>query len=224
MAGGIRVLDVGAGTGNAAAAALVAGATQVVAADPEPRMLALGRERLGDDVAWVEAGAEDLPFDDGAFDVVVSCFGAIFAPGHERAAAELARVGGTVALTAWIPEGALASAAGLLTRGTPPPPPGSGSLLAWGDPAYLRGRLEEQRLAVEITRETLPFEGESLDAWVDHQERHATQWNAARERHGEDWPAVRAEVRALLAAANEAPEAFRVTSSYLLAVGHPGRR
>lgn len=95
---GIRVLDVGAGSGNAAEAALAAGAAQVVASDPEPRMLALGRERLGDAVTWLETGAEELPLADGAFDVVVSCFGAIFAPDHEHTAAELARVGGVVAL------------------------------------------------------------------------------------------------------------------------------
>ena len=215
---GMRVLDVGAGTGNAAAAALAAGAAEVVASDPEPRMLALGRERLGDAVTWIEAGAEELPLADGAFDVVVSCFGAIFAPDHERTAAELARVGGVVALTSWIPVGALAQAGGLLARGAPPPPPGARSLLEWGDGDYLRRRFEDQGLAVEITRERLPFEGPSLDAWIEHQERYATQWNAARERAGDHWPALREEVRAVLAAGNEDPAGFRVTSQYLLAV------
>lgn len=216
---GMRVLDVGAGTGNAAAAALAAGAVDVVASDPEPRMLAAGRERLGDAVTWVEAGAEELPFADGSFDVVLSCFGAIFAPGHARTAAELARVGGSVGLTAWTSEGPLPKVAALLARNAPPPPPEAGSLLAWGEPGYLRERFEEQGLAVDVTRETLPFEGPSLGAWVEHQERYSTQWNAAQQREGAAWPELREEVRSLLAAANEDPDAFRVTSAYLLAVG-----
>lgn len=214
----MRVLDVGAGSGNAAAAALAAGAAEVVASDPEPRMLALGRERLGEEVTWLEAGAEQLPMVDGAFDVVISCFGAIFAPDHERTAAELARVGGVVALTTWVPVGALAQVGGMLARGAPSPPPGRRSLLDWGDPAYLAERFEQHGLTVEVARETLPFEGPSVDAWIEHQERYATQWNAARERHGDGWPKLRDEVRAVLAAGNEDPAAFRVTSQYLLAV------
>lgn len=216
---GMRVLDVGAGNGNAAAAALAAGAAEVVASDPEPRMIALGRERLGDAVTWVEAGAEQLPFADGAFDVVLSSFGAIFAPHHRRAAAEMARVGGTVALTSWTSEGPLPKVAALFGRSAPPPPGGAGSLLAWGDPAYLHERFAEHGLAVDVTRETLPFEGPSLEAWMEHQERYATQWNAARQRAGEAWLELREEIRALLEAENEDPDGFRVTSVYLLAVG-----
>ena len=216
---GMRVLDVGAGNGNAAAAALAAGAAEVVASDPEPRMIALGRERLGEAVTWVEAGAEKLPFADGAFDVVLSNFGAIFAPDHRRAAAELARVGATVALTAWTSEGPLPRVAALLGRSAPAPPAGAPSLLDWGDAGYLRERLGEHGLEGEVTREPLPFEGPSLDAWIDHQERWSTQWNGARQREGAAWTELREEIRALLAAANENEHGFRVTSVYLLAVG-----
>jgi SAM-dependent methyltransferase len=215
---GKRVLDVGAGTGNAAAAALLAGAAEVVASDPEPKLITAGQRRLAD-VKWVEAGAEALPFEDAAFDVVVSCFGAIFAPDHERAATELARVGGVVALTAWIAEGPMAEVAKLLGRGAPPPAPGVGSPVSWGDEAYLRERFERHGLTLELSRESLAFTGRSLDAWMEHEERYATQWNAAQERLGDDWPALRDEVRAVLAAGNQAVDAFRVTSPYLVAVG-----
>jgi ubiquinone/menaquinone biosynthesis C-methylase UbiE len=79
---GMEVLDVAAGTGNVAVAAARQGA-RVVASDLTPRMVELGRERSaaeGLDIEWLEADAEDLPFEDGRFDVVASSFGAMFAP------------------------------------------------------------------------------------------------------------------------------------------------
>lgn len=226
MPAGARVLDVGAGTGNVAAAASAAGAGEVVAAEPEPALVAAGRERLPG-VAWVEAPASRLPFPDGAFDRVLSAFGAIFDPDHEATAAELARVcapGGTVALTAWIPEGPLAAAAGLLMRGAPPPPDGARRPIDWADETYARERLEPLGLAVEVSRETLAFEGASVEARVAWEERHTPACVAARERLGAGWPALRAELAAALAAGNEATDgSFRATSAYALIVAHrPG--
>ena len=220
VAAGMRVLDVGAGNGNAADAALRAGAGEVVAADPEPRLLAAGRERLPD-VEWVDAPASALPFEDASFDVVLSVFGAIFDPDHERTAAELARVrrpGGAVAMTAWLPEGPMAEVGALLATDAPPPPPGAGRPPAWSNQDYLRERFEAHGLAVEVTRESLAFTGESLDSWAANEERYAAQWNAARERLGDAWPALREEIHAVLAAGNEDPAGFRVTSHYLLAL------
>ena len=76
MGGGARVLDVGAGTGNVAVAALRAGAC-VTASDLTPLMVERGLARTGPEVVWVEAEAEAeaLPFEDGAFDCALSCFG-----------------------------------------------------------------------------------------------------------------------------------------------------
>ena len=79
---GMEVLEVAAGTGNLAVAAARRGA-RVVATDLTPRMVELGRERSaaeGLDIEWLEADAEDLPFEDGRFDVAASTFGAMFAP------------------------------------------------------------------------------------------------------------------------------------------------
>src|SRR5687767_9204193 len=109
---GMRVLDVAAGTGNAARPAARAGA-EVVATDFNPRLLAEGERLAAADglaLRWVGADAETLPFDDGTFDVVLSCIGAMFAPGHAAAARELLRVcrpGGTVALANWTAAGAV---------------------------------------------------------------------------------------------------------------------
>ena len=106
---GMRVLDVGAGSGYATLPAAETGAT-VVACDPTPELLAAGerhaRER-GLAVRWEVADAQALPFADGEFDVVLSCIGAVFAPDQAAAARELLRVcrpGGTVAMANWDPD------------------------------------------------------------------------------------------------------------------------
>jgi len=107
---GDRVLDVAAGSGNAAIPAALAGAT-VIASDLVPELMERGAalaQTRGADLQWREANAEALPFDGEEFDAVLSCVGVMFAPHHQRAADELVRVcrpGGTIGLIAWTPEG-----------------------------------------------------------------------------------------------------------------------
>jgi 2-polyprenyl-3-methyl-5-hydroxy-6-metoxy-1,4-benzoquinol methylase len=106
---GMRVLDVAAGTGNASIPAAQAGA-DVTASDLTPELLEAGRRRAEAadvDIAWVEADAEHLPFEDGSFDVVISAIGAMFAPHHQQTADELVRVcrpGGTIGLLNLTPD------------------------------------------------------------------------------------------------------------------------
>jgi SAM-dependent methyltransferase len=151
---GVRVLDVGAGTGNAAIAAALAGA-DVVALDPTPELIDVGREDAasrGAAVEWVLGDAQALPQDDAAFDVVLSCLGAMFAPDHETTAAELARVcrpGGRIGLVAWHPPGVAAELMRVVGRHAPPPPPGAGSPIAWGDEAHLRELFGDRVTAME---------------------------------------------------------------------------
>jgi ubiquinone/menaquinone biosynthesis C-methylase UbiE len=85
-----RVLDVGAGAGNAAIPAAMMGA-RVIASDLTPEMFDAGRRQAADrgvELEWVEADVENLPFADGEFDVVMSCLGAMFAPHHQASADE----------------------------------------------------------------------------------------------------------------------------------------
>ncbi len=88
----------------------------VTASDLTPELLEAGRHRAegaGVELDWVEADAEHLPFEDGAFDVVISSIGVMFAPHHHAAADELVRVcrpGGTIGLLSWTPEGMIGGA------------------------------------------------------------------------------------------------------------------
>lgn len=156
---GQRVLDVAAGTGNVAIRAALAGAS-VVASDLVPEHFAAGRrcaEAVGASLAWVEGDAEDLPFDDSSFDVVTSCFGAMFAPHHQRVADELIRVcrpGGTIGLAAFTPEGVGGRFFDLLAPYLPPPPPGTSSPLLWGNEAHVRRLFGERSDPLTLTRHT----------------------------------------------------------------------
>lgn len=139
---GDRVLDVAAGSGNAAIPAARLGA-RVVACDLTPEMFAAGRRQAaeaGVEVSWLEADAEALPFRDDEFDVVVSCLGVMFAPHHRASADELVRVcrpGGTIGLLNWTPEGFIGEMFGVMKPYAPAPPAGAQPPLAWGREDYL---------------------------------------------------------------------------------------
>ncbi|MFF0991394.1 class I SAM-dependent methyltransferase [Kocuria nitroreducens] len=141
---GQRVLDVGAGTGNASLPAAATGA-RVTASDLTPELLADGRQRAavaGLDLEWVEADAEHLPFEDASYDVVMSSIGAMFAPHHQQTADELVRVcrpGGTVALLSWTPEGMVGELFRTMKPFAPTPPPGVQPPPLWGSEEHLRG-------------------------------------------------------------------------------------
>lgn len=167
---GVRVLDVAAGSGNAAIPAALAGAS-VVACDLTPELLAAGRERaarLGVSLEWREGDAEALPFDDSEFDVVVSCVGVMFAPRHQVCADELLRVcrrGGTVGLINWTPEGFIGEMFATMQPYSPPPPPGAQPPPLWGSKEHLLGLLGDRvervmtcRRAVTVDRFATPEE------------------------------------------------------------------
>ena len=142
IAPGMRVLDVGAGTGNASIAAALAGAA-VTASDLTPELLEAGRARAdaqGARLDWVEADAERLPFGDASFDVVMSSIGAMFAPHHQAVADELVRVcrpGGTVGLLSWTPEGMIGALFRTMGPFAPAPPPGAQPPPLWGSEGHL---------------------------------------------------------------------------------------
>jgi ubiquinone/menaquinone biosynthesis C-methylase UbiE len=159
---GMKVLDIAAGTGNASLPAAEAGA-DVTASDLTPELLEAGRARAeaaGLELEWVEADAENLPFDDESFDVVMSSIGAMFAPHHQDVADEMVRVcraGGTIALLSWTPEGMIGGLFRMMGPFAPPPPPGAQPPPLWGSEDHLAelfgdrvdfGTLERQMLEI----------------------------------------------------------------------------
>lgn len=143
---GDRVLDVAAGSGNAAIPAARAGAS-VVASDLTPELLEAGQRQaavLGLEIEWRQADAEALPFADGEFDTVLSCVGVMFAPNHQASATELVRVcrpGGTVGLISWTPEGFVGQMFAAMKPYVSPPPPGALPPPLWGQEDHVRGLL-----------------------------------------------------------------------------------
>jgi ubiquinone/menaquinone biosynthesis C-methylase UbiE len=166
-----RVLDVAAGNGNATLAAARRGC-KVTSTDYVSSLLERGAERAAAErlnVYFKEADAEDLPFDDASFDAVVSTFGVMFTPDHERAAAELARVcrpGGRIALANWTPEGFIGQVFKVLGRQLPPPA-GVQSPALWGTEAHLRSLFGNDAAAIAITPRVFNFRYRSAAHFID---------------------------------------------------------
>lgn len=88
-----------------------------------------------------DQSAENPPFDDGAFDAVVSTFGVMFTPNQRKSAEELIRVckpGGKIGLANWTPNGFVGQMFKTLGRHVPPPA-GVGSPAQWGDEDWIAG-------------------------------------------------------------------------------------
>ncbi|HEX6587115.1 MAG TPA: class I SAM-dependent methyltransferase [Solirubrobacterales bacterium] len=157
---GDRVLDVAAGTGNASIPAAERGA-KVTASDLTPELLEAGRGRAeaeGLELEWAEADAENLPFDQGSFDVVMSSIGAMFAPYHQDVADELVRVcrpGGTIGMLNWTPEGMIGALFRTMGPFAPPPPQGAQPPPLWGNEEHLRDLFGERVEWRTLEREVL---------------------------------------------------------------------
>ncbi|CAN3128095.1 class I SAM-dependent methyltransferase [Mycobacterium sp. smrl_JER01] len=157
---GQRVLDVAAGSGNAAIPAAARGAS-VVAADLTPELFEAGRAvaaQRGVELEWVQADAEAMPFAADDFDVVMSCVGAMFAPHHQATADELIRVtrpGGTIGLINWTPEGFIGNLFATMKPYAAPPPPGSSPAPLWGNVDHVRELFGDRVTDLTLQRETV---------------------------------------------------------------------
>lgn len=166
---GWRVLDVATGSGNAAIAA-ARRSCQVTGIDYVPALLERARERaLADrmDIRFLEADAEDLPFEAGEFDAVVSTFGVMFAPQQARAAEEMLRVcrpGGRLVLASWTREGFVGRMFGASARFNPPPE-GVPSPLVWGSEEGLARLFPGRRM--RCARHAFQVKYPSAQAWLD---------------------------------------------------------
>lgn len=220
---GLRVLDVGCGTGNAALEAARRGAV-VTAVDPAARLVDVARGRAAAEslsVTAVVAEASSLPFADAAFDALLSVFAVIFAPDASAAAREMVRVlrpGGRLVLTAWAAHGAIFEFGKALWRAlTPPGEAPSGVRASWGEEPFVRGLFGPFGASVEVSEHALAFGAESAQAWFEDQEANNPIGRDAKRtldaRPGA-WDALRAESIGILERGNELSAGFRVTSRY----------
>jgi SAM-dependent methyltransferase len=174
---------------------------EVTASDLVPEMLEAGKaraEQAGVELEWAVADAENLPFDDDSFDVVMSSIGAMFAPHHQEVADELARVcrpGGTIGLLSWTPEGMIGGLFRTMGPFAPPPPPGAQPAPLWGSEDHLRelfgdrvegGTLDRANLEID-ERETRDGGPADIDRLRPRRQRHCAghrrgQWRSDRGR------------------------------------------
>lgn len=160
IAPGAKVLDVACGTGNTAIPAARAGA-HVTGLDIAPNLLEKARQRAAAeqlDIRFQEGDAEDLPFPDQSFDVVLSMYGAMFAPRPEKVAAEFVRVcksGGMIAMANWTPEGFVGKNFAVMAKMVPPPPVPPAIL--WGDEAVVQQRLGAHTKEMSCVRQYANF-------------------------------------------------------------------
>ena len=167
---GERVLDVAAGNGNATLAAAHRFA-EVTSTDYVPALLDKGRERASAEglaVKFQVADAEQLPFEDGSFDVVLSTFGAMFTPEHDRAAREMLRVlrdGGRIGMANWTPEGFIGRLFKVVGAHVPPLA-GLKSPALWGTEPHLGELFGTRAAQIQCERRHFNFRYRSAAHWL----------------------------------------------------------
>jgi ubiquinone/menaquinone biosynthesis C-methylase UbiE len=158
----MRVLDVACGTGNLAIPAARRGAN-TTGVDIAANLIEQARQRAATEglaATFEEGDAEQLKYPDGQFDLVMTMFGAMFAPRPERVAAELTRVcrrGGTVAMANWTPGGFVGKTFTLASRYAPPPE-GIPAPVLWGQEEVVRQRLGQYASEIRTARRLVRFD------------------------------------------------------------------
>lgn len=221
---GMDVLDVACGTGNATIPVARLGA-RTTGFDLVPELLAIARERAADamvEVEWVEGDAEHLPFAPDSFDRVLSTFGCMFAPDHERTAAELLRVcrpAGAIGMCNWTPDGAVGDMFATVGRvvGAPPGPGAPPGL--WGIEEHVRELLGSHVSELRCERQRVEFAEESPEAYVDFMLESFGPLLSARAALAERADELRPALLEMLARWNQADDgSLRYDGEYLLVV------
>ena len=200
---GEAVLDVACGAGNAAIPAARAGA-RVIGVDLTPELLDAAREsaaEAGVQARWEEGDAEDLPIEDESVDVVLSTFGCMFAPRHEVAARELARVlrrSGRLGLCNWTPDGSIGGFFAVVGGHLPALPEYASPPPLWGSADHVRRLFDGTGVRLEFERDVVELRFGSVPEIFDYYTTHFGPLMTARgllEPQGR-WPALRDDLYA----------------------------
>jgi SAM-dependent methyltransferase len=223
---GMRVLDVACGTGGVARPAARAGA-RATGLDLVPPLLEAGRAKAAAEsleVEWVEGNAEELPFEDGAFDRVCSTFGHMFAPRHQQTADEMARVcrpGGIVAICTWTPEGTVGDVFRASAPFMPPAPDYASPPSLWGTEDHVRDMFAAHATGFEFERHAAWIDWESIDGFADFFMDRFGPLVTAKQMLGDRFAELRGQIIAIWEKANEAGDgSFRLPQEYLLSIVH----
>jgi SAM-dependent methyltransferase len=223
------LLDVGTGTGGTVAIPAAQRGARVVGSDLTPEHFDRARERAaeaGVDVDWVEADAEALPFEDASFDRVPSTFGHMFAPRHDVAAAELARVcrpGGVIGTTTWLTDSLPGRMFKIVGGHMPPPPPGVGGPMQWGDRDHVRAMLEPHGLEVSFDEGLSPAEFDDLETAWSFYEDNFGGIVLAKQHMGDAYGPLRDDLQGMLAESEQDDGSVRLESRYLITIARrPG--
>ena len=218
---GQDVLDVAAGNGNVTLAAARRFAN-VTSTDYVPALLDKGRERAraeGLEVRFQTADVEHLPFDTDSFDVVLSTFGAMFAPDHDRTAKEMMRVvrpGGRIGMANWTPEGFIGRLFKVIGKHVPPPP-GLKAPSLWGTASHLEALFGSAAAEIRCERRFFNFRYRSAAHWIAiFREFYGPTHKAFAALHAEGALALERDLTALLDELNVGgPASLVVPSEYL---------
>ncbi len=222
---GEHIVDLGCGSGNAALLAARSGC-RVTGIDPSPRLLDVARAEAsarGVEAEFLTGLAEAMPLPDGSVDAIMSVFGLIFSADAPAAAAEIDRVlrpEGRAVFSAWRPGGPIAETAQrrrdavAAALGTPPPAPP----FAWHDVDAVITMLAPLGFSVAAEVHLMPFTDVSAQEFAEGELQHHPGWVDARAvlEPRDEWQQLRDEMIAAFVAANEDPDAFRVSSEYVI--------
>ena len=218
---GARVLDVAAGNGNATLAAARRWC-DVTSTDYVGALLERGKARASAEglaVQFEEADAENLPYADASFDVVLSTFGVMFTPNQEKAAHEMCRVckpGGQIGLANWTPSGFIGELFKVIGRYLPPPagvkPPS-----LWGTEDRLRELFGKHIGTMEVQRKNFVFRYRTPQHWLDtFRTYYGPMHKAFGALDAARQESLAADLIGLVQQFNQAPGgAMRVPSEYL---------
>lgn len=218
---GTKVLDVACGTGNLAIPAARKGA-DVTGVDIASNLVEQARARAeaeGVNAQFDVGDAEDMPYEDGEFDLVMTMFGAMFAPRPDVTAAELLRVckpGGRVAMANWTAEAFTGEMFKTNSKHVPPPP-GMSPPLQWGNEEIVRERFGGKVSDLKMTRRKITFEYPyGPEEVVEHFRRYFGPTQKAFESLGEGSEALRKDLVDLWTKHNRAADGgTNVESEYL---------